>query len=241
MSLRKALLRKVKLAEKTKRYEDMIHYLRELKLLDTDYGQEEQNLSAVAYKSLIDPLRSSLKVIQKELSKAEEENSPFLEYDELFASQVKTELQCLIQQAIDELNKNINTWDSDVEADVLCFKLKADYYRYLAELHEGNEKEYLAEYSLIAYKQAQSLAFSSLPSNNSVRLAVALNYATFHYTITKKLDLACQIAQKAYRDAASETEDIHEEQKTDSNLLLQMLKNNASTWTKELQRNPPNQ
>ncbi|KAA0200791.1 hypothetical protein FBUS_08097 [Fasciolopsis buskii] len=236
MSQRRILLKKVKLAEKTQRYTDMINYLNELKLVDADYNLEEHNLSAVAYKNLIDPLRCSLKIIENELSKAEQENSPFLEYDRLFADQVKKELQCLIQLAIHELDTFFPVDNPVAEAEVLCFKLKADYYRYLAELQEGNEREYLAEFSLIAYKQAQSLASRTLPRNNAIRLAVALNYATFHYALTRKLEMACQIARQACDDALTETEELNEEQKSDSDLIVQMLKSNVEAWTKELRR-----
>ncbi|VDP69008.1 unnamed protein product [Echinostoma caproni] len=212
----------------------MISYLESLKNCDAEFTLEEQNLSAAAYKNLIDPLRYSLKVITSEVVKAEEENSPYLEYDKLFENQVKTELRNLVQQAMDHLDDNLTIPHSKVEAEVFCLKLKADYYRYLAELEEGSNRENVAEYSLIAYKQANSIATSSLPPNNPLRLGVALNFATFYHSIAGKTDMAFKIARQAYTDAVAEMDETNEEKNSDSSLIMQVLKINIACWSKEL-------
>lgn len=69
---------------------------------------------------------------------------------------------------------------------------KGDYHRYLAEFAVCNDRKEAAENSLVAYKAANDIAHTELPSTHPIRLGLALNFSVFYYEILNSPDRACK-------------------------------------------------
>ena len=112
---------------------------------------------------------------------------------------------------------------------------KGDYHRYLAEFATGNTRKEAAENSLVAYKAASDIAMSDLPPTHPIRLGLALNFSVFYYEILNSPDRACRLAKAAFDDAIAELDTLSEESYKDSTLIMQLLRDNLTLWTSDMQ------
>jgi hypothetical protein len=112
---------------------------------------------------------------------------------------------------------------------------KGDYHRYLAEFATGNDRKEAAENSLVAYKAASDIAMVELPPTHPIRLGLALNFSVFYYEILNSPDRACRLAKAAFDDAIAELDSLNEESYKDSTLIMQLLRDNLTLWTSDMQ------
>ena len=112
---------------------------------------------------------------------------------------------------------------------------KGDYHRYLAEFATGTVRKEAAENSLVAYKAASDIAMSDLPPTHPIRLGLALNFSVFYYEILNAPDRACRLAKAAFDDAIAELDTLSEESYKDSTLIMQLLRDNLTLWTSDMQ------
>ena len=112
---------------------------------------------------------------------------------------------------------------------------KGDYHRYLAEFATGNDRKEAAENSLVAYKAATDIALTDLQPTHPIRLGLALNYSVFYYEILNSSDRACRLAKSAFDDAIAELDTLSEESYKDSTLIMQLLRDNLTLWTSDMQ------
>ena len=64
---------------------------------------------------------------------------------------------------------------------------------------------------------------------------LALNFSVFYYEILNSPDRACRLAKKAFDDAIAELDTLSEESYKDSTLIMQLLRDNLTLWTSEMQ------
>jgi len=117
----------------------------------------------------------------------------------------------------------------------VCAFRKGDYHRYLAEFAIGNDRKEAAENSLVAYKAASDIAMTELPPTHPIRLGLALNFSVFYYEILNSPDRACRLAKAAFDDAIAELDTLSEESYKDSTLIMQLLRDNLTLWTSDMQ------
>lgn len=115
------------------------------------------------------------------------------------------------------------------------FFRKGDYHRYLAEFATGQDRKEAAEASLVAYKAASDIAMADLPPTHPIRLGLALNFSVFYYEILNSPDRACRLAKAAFDDAIAELDSLSEESYKDSTLIMQLLRDNLTLWTSDMQ------
>merc|ERR1712190_428099 len=84
------------------------------------------------------------------------------------------------------------------EAKVFYQKMKADYYRYIAEFTDGDAKAKAAENARQAYDEAHKVAEKDLAVTHPIRLGLALNYSVFQYEVLSNPDEACKMARTAF-------------------------------------------
>ncbi|PHT80805.1 14-3-3 protein 6 [Capsicum annuum] len=123
------------------------------------------------------------------------------------------------------------------EDHVFYLKMKGDYYRYLAEFKTGAERKEAAENTLSAYKSAQDIANAELAPTHPIRLGLALNFSVFYYEILNSPDHACNLAKQAFDEAIAELDTLGEESYKDSTLIMQLLRDNLTLWTSDMQVN----
>lgn len=116
---------------------------------------------------------------------------------------------------------------------LLCYR-KGDYKRYIAEFSSGQDRKQYAEQSLVAYKDATDNA-GKLHTTNPIRLGLALNFSVFYYEILNSPERACRLAKGAFDDAIAELDTLEEDSYKDSTLIMQLLRDNLTLWTSDLQ------
>lgn len=113
---------------------------------------------------------------------------------------------------------------------------KGDYHRYSAEFATGNNRKEAAEDSLVAYKAATEIATTELPPTHPIRLGLALNFSVFYYEILNSPERACRLAKTSFDDAIAELDTLSEESYKDSTLIMQLLRDNLTLWTSDMQQ-----
>merc|ERR1712107_693541 len=137
--------------------------------LPEELSVEERHVLSVAYKNAVGSRRAAWRIIssveQKEKSKGNEEQSKFANE---YCGKVETELQNICDTILGLLDSNLIPKASNGESKVFYHKMKADYYRYIAEFSDGDAKSKAAENARLAYEEAHKVA----EKDASERLAV---------------------------------------------------------------------
>jgi 14-3-3 protein epsilon len=228
---------KAKLAEQAERYDEMVECMKKVAALDVELSVEERNLLSVAYKNVIGARRASWRIIssieQKEESKGGAEGK--VEHTKQYRSTVEKELRDICRDVLDVLDKHLIPSATSGESKVFYYKMKGDYHRYMAEFATGNDRKEAAENSLVAYKAASDIATTELPPTHPIRLGLALNFSVFYYEILNSPERACRLAKAAFDDAIAELDTLSEESYKDSTLIMQLLRDNLTLWTSDMQ------
>jgi len=229
---------KAKLAEQAERYDEMVTAMKTVASMDVELTVEERNLLSVAYKNVIGARRASWRIIssieQKEENKTPENENKF-KMIVTYRQQVEKELQEICGDILSVLDKHLIPCSDTGESKVFYYKMKGDYHRYLAEFATANDRKEAAENALVAYKAASDIAMTELPTTHPIRLGLALNFSVFYYEILSSPDRACRLAKAAFDDAIADLDTLSEESYKDSTLIMQLLRDNLTLWTSDMQ------
>jgi len=224
-----------KLAEQAERYDEMVEYMKEVVKSGRQLTLEERNLLSVAYKNVVGARRASLRIIGS--IKIKEEN-----YDaggcaenviavKAYQAKVEEELNNICQDILDLLETYLINEDESPEPKVFYHKMKADYYRYLAEFATGSSRDDFSNSADSAYRAATDVATTCLAPTHPIRLGLALNFSVFMYEVKALQQEACLLAKSAFDDAIAELDTLDEESYKDSTLIMQLLRDNLTLWT----------
>jgi 14-3-3 protein epsilon len=223
-----------KLAEQAERYDEMAEHMETVGKLPDELSIEERNLLSVAYKNAVGSRRAAWRIItsveQKEKTKGNAENAS---YAKEYCAKVEAELQKICDTILGLLDNNLITKASSGESKVFYQKMKADYYRYIAEFSDGDAKSKAAENARLAYEDASKVAEKDLVVTHPIRLGLALNYSVFQYEVLQNPDDACKMARTAFEDAIAELDNVAEDSYKDSTLIMQLLRDNLTLWTSD--------
>merc|ERR1711920_160478 len=223
-----------KLAEQSERYDEMAEYMEAVGMKPDELSVEERNLLSVAYKNAVGSRRAAWRIItsveQKEKTKNNEEQA---KYAKEYCGKVEAELQKICDTILGLLDKNLIPKASNGESKVFYQKMKADYYRYIAEFSDGDAKSKAAENARLAYEEAKKVAEKDLAVTHPIRLGLALNFSVFQYEVLSNPDEACKMARTAFEDAIAELDNVAEDSYKDSTLIMQLLRDNLTLWTSD--------
>ncbi|CAF1696919.1 unnamed protein product [Brassica oleracea] len=229
-----------KLAEQAERYEEMVNFMESLvtggATSSSELTVEERNLLSVAYKNVIGSLRAAWRIVssieQKEESRKNEEHATLVKG---YRSKVETELSSVCEGILKLLDSHLIPSAAASESKVFYLKMKGDYHRYMAEFKSGEERKAAAEDTMGAYKAAQDIAAADMAPTHPIRLGLALNFSVFYYEILNSSDKACNMAKQAFEEAIAELDTLGEESYKDSTLIMQLLRDNLTLWTSDMQ------
>jgi 14-3-3 protein epsilon len=223
-----------KLAEQAERYDEMSEQMAKVAETGEELSVEERNLLSVAYKNAVGSRRAAWRIItsveQKEKTKGNEENA---KYAKEYCQKVEAELDKICTTILGLLDGNLIPKATSDESKVFYQKMKADYYRYIAEFSDGDKKAKAAESARAAYADAQSVAEKGLAVTHPIRLGLALNYSVFQYEVLSNPEEACKMARTAFEDAIAELDNVAEDSYKDSTLIMQLLRDNLTLWTSD--------
>ncbi|URE23594.1 14-3-3-like protein [Musa troglodytarum] len=224
-----------KLAEQAERYDEMVDAMKKVTKLDVELTVEERNLLSVGYKNVVGARRASWRILssieQKEESRGNEHHVKNIKE---YRQKIELELSNICTDIVALIDEHLIPSSSAGESSVFYYKMKADYYRYLAEFKAGNERKEVAEQSLTAYQAATSTAEADLAPTHPIRLGLALNFSVFYYEIMNSPERACHLAKQAFDEAISELDTLSEESYKDSTLIMQLLRDNLTLWTSDI-------
>ncbi|CAI0557955.1 unnamed protein product [Linum tenue] len=240
-----------KLAEQAERYEEMVDAMKKLASLNVELTVEERNLLSVGYKNVIGARRASWRILssieQKEEGKGNEQNVKRIKG---YRQKVESELSDICTDVMTVIDEHLIPSCSGAESTVFFYKMKGDYYRYLAEFKSSDERKEVADQSMKAYQLRSILKFSflfssllqaastaaeaDLPPTHPIRLGLALNYSVFYYEILNSPERACHLAKQAFDEAIHELDSLSEESYKDSTLIMQLLRDNLTLWTSDM-------
>ncbi|CAL9093191.1 unnamed protein product [Musa acuminata var. zebrina] len=228
-----------KLAEQAERYEEMVEFMEKVTgaaMEGEELTVEERNLLSVAYKNVVGARRASWRIVssieQKEESRGNEGHVSAI-HD--YRAKIEAELTSICGGILRLLDERLVPSASAADSKVFYLKMKGDYHRYLAEFKTGSDRKDAAESTLAAYKSAQDIALSELSSTHPIRLGLALNFSVFYYEILNSPDRACDLAKQAFDEAIAELDTLGEESYKDSTLIMQLLRDNLTLWTSDMQ------
>lgn len=225
---RKTLLFQAKLAEQAKRYDEMSDAMKKLTILGVNLTPEERNLLTQSFKKSIKPRRS----FWTKLSSIENQKSELINnYREI----IEFELTGICNDVVKLVDDHLipSSLDSnDAESAVFYYKMKGDYYRYLAEINTDEVRERAANESLAAYEEATAMAEAKLAKIHPIRLGLALNLSVLHYEILNSPENSREIAEEAYDEAITELFGLDRENAwyDDTTAILRLLGNNLVLW-----------
>jgi 14-3-3 protein epsilon len=223
-----------KLAEQSERYDEMADHMKTVGNEGAALSTEERNLLSVAYKNAVGSRRAAWRIIssveQKEQSKGNTDNAAFAKE---YRAKVEGELNTICDAILKLLDSSLVPKSSDGESKVFYLKMKADYFRYIAEFTLDDAKTKAAESAREAYKAAEDVAAKDLPVTHPIRLGLALNFSVFQYEVLQNPEEACKMARTAFEDAIAELDNVAEDSYKDSTLIMQLLRDNLTLWTSD--------
>lgn len=221
------LIEIAKLADQIERYEDMVRAMKRYVELQKSLARADyRNFLSVAYKNVVGARRSAWRAL---MSEKDNEQAVLKEYK----AKIKEELDQICNEVINLLDDYLLKGDSsdDPAATVFYQKMKGDYYRYLAEVAEKEEKQDRVEKSCEAYEAAVKTCNDHLNPTHPICLGLALNFSVFYYEIANEKEKACKLAKEAFDKAIGELENVDEDNYKDSTLIMQLLRDNLTLWT----------
>jgi 14-3-3 protein epsilon len=223
-------------AEQAGNYEDMKMFLEEHILKSKeDVSIDERNLLSIAYKNIFSTKRHCVRtLLAYEMKEKQNETHEYLEYILSYKKKLEGELVDLCESIARFISINLKPYAIDNEAKVFYGKLIGDYYRYIAENIEDNNKNIYSDKSLKAYNEAREIA-KNLPVTNHVRLGLALNLSVYYYEVVNNQETGCQIAKEALDLVKKEIDslDEYDENNTDTFHVIEMLQENLNIWNIE--------
>lgn len=225
-----------KLAEHADRHEDMVESMKKVIGLDPNLSVEERNLLSIAYKNVVGACRASWRIVasieQREESK---DNSAQVEQIKQYRYKIEKELTDTCDDILKLLDDALIPAAKTGEFKVFYYNLKGDYYRYLAEIYSGEQRDHAADEALKAYTVASEVATAELSPTHSLRIGLALNFSVFYYEILNNPEKACKLAREAFDEAILilkvKVDDLSEESYRESLLIMNLLKDNLTLWT----------
>eukprot|EP00026_Physarum_polycephalum_P014296 Phypoly_transcript_14794.p1 GENE.Phypoly_transcript_14794~~Phypoly_transcript_14794.p1 ORF type:complete len:263 (+),score=66.75 Phypoly_transcript_14794:98-886(+) len=237
-----------KLAEEAERYEEMADYMTRVARLQIPLSVEERNLLSVAYKNVIGARRAAWRILcsidQKEKKKAEESRRESKEEEREregrwegvrrgYIGVVEGELKRICEEVVEVAEKCLIPHETSFEGRTFFWKMKADYWRYLAEFMEGEERATAAQNALHAYNEAQAVSLN-LRATHPIRLGLGLNFSVFYYEILNNPERSCRMAKETFDAAIAGLDELSEEDYKDSTVIMQLMRDGLTLWTSDM-------
>ncbi|CAE8613848.1 unnamed protein product [Polarella glacialis] len=227
-----------RLAEQAERYEDMVEYMKRVASMGSELSLDERNLLSVAYKNAVGARRQAWRAVNTlEQREAQASKGPaILGLIKTYREKVEKELNAKCRDVLDILSKDLIPKAGSSESKVFYQKMKGDYCRYLAEFSAGENHSKAAQEAHDAYQTASETAISELPPTHPIRLGLALNFSVFYYEVYASPEKACLLAKAAFDDAMQVMDSLDEDQYKDSAAIMQLLRDNLTLWTSDMQQ-----
>ena len=244
------------LAKASKRHEDVLDYMRKLiRIMRTDFRNqdmivEEKLLFNTAFKNLLLLKRRQWRSVFVQFD--EEEKRFMLDENEEAAAAGKNKnnknkefkLRCIliikkrIEQEIRDLCKECYIETRyflraavSQESRVFYLRILADTFRYLSQIENGHALIRLMQETDTRYMKAMAES-QGLEVTNPLKLALALNYATYKYEIEQNFEHAIEIALTAFNESLLLFQSLDGREQIDTMKMMALLEDNLAIFRK---------
>ena len=134
---------------------EMAEYLQRVREQPSELLVGEWNSLSLIYKNAVDSRRAARRVITSvEQNEKPEGKEQLASHARKYVAEVEGELQKIRDGILAIMDKNLISLASTDESKVLYYKMKSDYYRYLAECATGDAMGKAAEGARVAHAEA---------------------------------------------------------------------------------------
>lgn len=218
-----------KLYESTEKFDKMVECINSYVIKNPVLNKEEVNLLSSGYKNVINRKRIAWRDL---VTKNNEDLSTKKKKAEIVAElkkEAEDEIISIADRLLVIIEKYLIPNAKTDENKVLFLKMKADFYRYKAEITDGKEYEENHKLSESAYSEGYKLS-EQLPISNPVRMGLTLNFSVLYYEVKLQREKALSIAEKAYAESLTIIDELDKTLSKDTLLIIQLLKDNISKW-----------
>ncbi|KAF3627113.1 14-3-3-like protein D [Capsicum annuum] len=135
----------------------MVDAMKNVANMDVELTVEERNLLSDGYKNIVGSRRASWRILssieQREESRGNEHN---VKQIQVYRQKVESELTDVCNNIMIVIDEHLIPSCTSGESTVFYYKMKGDYYRYLAEFKTGEDKKEVSDLSLKAYQMSQT-------------------------------------------------------------------------------------
>jgi len=222
----------------TEKYEDGLRYVDDLiKINEAELNEEERNLFAMMYRYHIDQKRSAWRILYTQEEKEKSSKTSYTNMLSEIRDNIEKEITSISERIIHLINDSIIRKVKTNEGKAFFFKIKGDYFRYLSEISYGETLTSAKKNALDHYKDSITYC-TDLDPLNVTRLGNYLNFSVFQYEIMNNTSQAINIARQTLLEAANVlkiigSEAIKNQDLNDSLSLIQILKENLTSWLQE--------
>jgi hypothetical protein len=218
-----------KLYESTEKFDKMVECINAYVVQNPVLNKEEVNLLSSGYKNVINRKRIAWRDL---VTKNNEDLTTKKKKAEIVAElkkEAEDEIISIADRLLVIIEKYLIPNAKTDENKVLFLKMKADFYRYKAEITDGKDYEENHKLSESAYSEGYKLS-EQLPISNPVRMGLTLNFSVLYYEVKLQRDKALSIAEKAYAESLTIIDELDKTLSKDTLLIIQLLKDNISKW-----------
>ncbi|CAO2604935.1 14-3-3 protein theta [Lemmus lemmus] len=118
-------------------------------------------------------------------------------------------------RVISSIEQKTDTSDKKLQL-IKDYRMKGDYFRYLAEVACGDDRKQTIDNSQGAYQEAFDISKKEMQPTHPIRLGLALNFSVFYYEILNN------------PEPIAELDTLNEDSYKDSTLIMQLLRDNLT-------------
>ena len=206
---------------------DCVHQMADINPV---FDSKQRVLLSNIMKTSIDPIRNTIKVLNKTLGS--ERTQGHLENVEALLkikNNCVDEITQFCQQGIDLIENILLPKAVEIEARIHFEKIRGDLYRYIIEAQPDSEKA--IQNAKEAYAFAYTHAMTDLKPCSTVRLGVVLNYAVFRYEHLRCNEDAIEMLQNAKATYTEGLVDQSVNTREEITKIVRVIDQNLKKWT----------
>jgi hypothetical protein len=220
------------LADQCGRFDDMTEFLNELSRTKTEINVDERDLIISAYKNNLAQRKPTLNTLEAyQLKERKKEASPYLSYIIEYKKKIESEQLALCNKLITNIDSFILPKVEDDESKVMILLLKAEIYRNIVRILQGDSKYQFIDFVKSTYNAAKSHTDMLSPINRA-KLQLALDLSNFTYEVLNEEQIAINIIKSSVADAKKELQsfDDNDEMYRDAFSLVNLMEENLTMW-----------
>ena len=215
------------IAYEISQFKDMIETMKKIVKINPKLDHDQRVLLSKAYHEYVSERRRDLLVLNscmEEITSNEQKQKMKEICDE-----VKTDIYNACVEVIEIVNNVLLKATEENVTQLFYNKMEADYYRYIAEILDGEDKEKAIDHSEALYSRAIEIARTTVSSGHPIFLGLILNYCVFLVDMKNNKEAARKLAQEAMENAEHSAEECpgHE---GESEICIRILKDNLELW-----------